>query len=485
MQGRNGSPLLGDTIVPEVLVKRVCAGSLAQVARGVDFQKGDVSEPGNHRPISLLPIGYKLFANVLLFRLKAGGAEGRLWKTQYGFCSGRSTFDAVFLARRLLEQDAASREKKLILLALDWAKAFDCISPASLVQCLARFGVPAKFLEVVRAIYTDRRFYVTDAGVDSGICCQNAGICQGCPLSPFLFSMLMTVLMADAKLKLQARDVNLSAEVVTNELLYADDTLLVETDGGNIQSYMQAVSEAGQNYGLSFNWSKLEVMSMAGPCLIPTPTGGVIKQKDSIVYLGSLLQSDGSAGSELSRRLGEAKGILDKLCRVWSHANISMQRKIQIYVSCVESKLMYNLPSMWLTAAENRKLDAFQAKSLRKILHIQHSYYSRISNGHVLQRAGLPSLSKVLLQRQLQQMGRIARLSCDNILRRSVFIEDTCLPRVGVSNRRRGRPRSTWAAEVYKHAVRAAGSEADLAKYWQDSAAAVAGWKHRVSEYCS
>ena len=85
--------------------------------------------------------------------------------------------------------------------------------------------------------------------------------------------MLMTVLVADAKLKLQARDVNLSAEVATNELLYADDTLLVETDGGNIQSYMQAVSEAGQNYGLSFNWSKLEVMSMAGPCLIPTPTG--------------------------------------------------------------------------------------------------------------------------------------------------------------------------------------------------------------------
>ena len=110
------------------------------------FKKGDVSEPGNYRPISLLPIGYKLFASILLSRLKDAGAENRVWETQYGFCSGRNTFDAVFLGRRLLEQDAAATKPKLILLALDWAKAFDCISPDSLMLCLARFGVP-KFRE--------------------------------------------------------------------------------------------------------------------------------------------------------------------------------------------------------------------------------------------------------------------------------------------------------------------------------------------------
>ena len=448
------------------------------------FKKGDVSEPGNYRPISLLPIGYKLFASILLSRLKDAGAESRIWETQYGFCSGRSTFDAVFLARRLLEQNAATKDTKLILLALDWAKAFDCISPDSLMLCLARFGVPPNFVRVIQAIYTNRCFYVADAGVDSPTCCQRAGICQGCPLSPFLFSILMTVLISDAKNKLETQGVRLSTNVLTNELLYADDTLIVDTDRDNVQRYMEAIADAGSNYGLSFNWGKLEILSSAGPCLIPTPSGSHIKQKGSIVYLGSLLQSDGSCGSELSRRLGEATSVLNKLCRVWSHANISGHRKIQIYVSCVVSKLMYNLPGMWFNTAEVRKLDAFHNRVLRKILHIPPSYYSRVSNQTVLEWAGQAALSQTLLKRQLLHMGRIARRPDEDVLRRSIFADGTFLPTSPTSNRKRGRPRATWAAEVHKRALEAAGNESALVSFWQATKTAAAAWKRRVTEHC-
>eukprot|EP00959_Pyramimonas_sp_CCMP1952_P195642 4090614-Pyramimonas_sp.AAC.1 len=39
------------------------------------FKKGDVADCANYRPISLLPIGYKLYAMILLARLKDAGAD--------------------------------------------------------------------------------------------------------------------------------------------------------------------------------------------------------------------------------------------------------------------------------------------------------------------------------------------------------------------------------------------------------------------------
>lgn len=78
------------------------------------------------------------------------------------------------------------------MVALDWAKAFDSIDPQGLLRALNRFGVPDNFVKVVSAIYTGRQFRVRECGQTSSYCNQQFGICQGCPLSPFLFSMVMT-----------------------------------------------------------------------------------------------------------------------------------------------------------------------------------------------------------------------------------------------------------------------------------------------------
>ena len=72
-------------------------------------------------PISLLSIGYKLFATVLLQRLLAAGAESRVWHTQFGFRSQPGPADAIFVARRLIEQTWSTHEGRLVVVALDWA----------------------------------------------------------------------------------------------------------------------------------------------------------------------------------------------------------------------------------------------------------------------------------------------------------------------------------------------------------------------------
>ena len=74
------------------------------------FKKGNAADMQNVRPISLLQISYKIFAAVILKRMKTGGAEQRIWKTQFGFRSSYGTTDALFMIRRLMDKALSSKK---------------------------------------------------------------------------------------------------------------------------------------------------------------------------------------------------------------------------------------------------------------------------------------------------------------------------------------------------------------------------------------
>ena len=78
------------------------------------------------------------------------------------------------------------------MVALDWAKTFDSISPERLLSSLRRFGVPEHMVEAISAIYSNRQFFVKLGAYKSQWYDQAFSIVQGYPLSPFLFSVLMT-----------------------------------------------------------------------------------------------------------------------------------------------------------------------------------------------------------------------------------------------------------------------------------------------------
>ena len=106
------------------------------------YKKGSPEDCDNYRPISLICVVYKLFAALLLARLRAAGAEKRLTRTQFGFRRGCGTNDAVFFVRRRIDLALAQRCGQAGLVALDWKKAFDSINVESMLVALGRFGLP-------------------------------------------------------------------------------------------------------------------------------------------------------------------------------------------------------------------------------------------------------------------------------------------------------------------------------------------------------
>ena len=221
------------------------------------------------------------------------------------------------------------------------------------------------------------------------------------------------------------------------------DTLLLGTSEASLQRLMTCIGQVGGRYGLSFNWSKLEAMPVRMAAHFRTPDGEDIPSKDSLLYLGSSLNADGRNGSEINRRLGMARADFDTLSRVWGHASISRARKLRIFEAYILAKLAYGLVTMCLSKVEERRLDGFQCRCLRRIAKVAPSFYSRVSNATVYKMTRQRRLSQVLQQQRMIYFGKLARRGPEDAARRTVLEPNSIEISAADGPRRQGRPRKS------------------------------------------
>ena len=159
------------------------------------YKKGNVENPANYRPIALLNTLYKIYASLLQIRL-AEKLEAKMWKTQFGFRKKHSTAEALYISRRIQDWAETSGDKTFFVF-LDWEKAFDKVDQEKLIEAMDRLNIPTKILNVLRSFYRAPKFSIRDNEGKSDFRVQQTGIRQGCPLSPYPFICLMTVMFED------------------------------------------------------------------------------------------------------------------------------------------------------------------------------------------------------------------------------------------------------------------------------------------------
>ena len=208
-------------------------------------KKGERSDCGNHRGISLLSIAGKVFAKILLNRLKQV-SESVLPESQCGFRAGRSTSDMIFTLRQLQEK-AVEQQQTLYIVFVDFSKAFDTVDRSTLWDVMKVYGCPDKFTNMVRQFHDNMTAVVSGGGSTSTPFSVCHGVKQGCVLAPTLFVLYLAAVLeyvggrttkgvyirmqSDGNLFNLAR---LCAATKTKllcvrELLYADDSALVAT----------------------------------------------------------------------------------------------------------------------------------------------------------------------------------------------------------------------------------------------------------------
>ena len=113
-------------------------------------KKGDKTECGNYRGISLVSHVGKVLLKVVARRLSAYcEAKELLPKEQCGFRPDRSTTDMMFVVRRLQEVGRKAGVS-LHTCFIDLQKAYDTVDRTLLWQVLTRIGVPPQMIVVVR-----------------------------------------------------------------------------------------------------------------------------------------------------------------------------------------------------------------------------------------------------------------------------------------------------------------------------------------------
>ena len=89
------------------------------------FKKGYRSQCGNYGGISLLSVVDKVFADILLQKLKRI-AEKVYAQSQSGYRASRSTIDGIFALRQLMENTREQR-RNMYIAFVDFTKAFDSL----------------------------------------------------------------------------------------------------------------------------------------------------------------------------------------------------------------------------------------------------------------------------------------------------------------------------------------------------------------------
>ena len=155
------------------------------------YKKGDRTECGNYRGISLLSAAGKIFARILLNRLSSHITPEVVPDTQCGFRSNRRTVDMIFCLRQLREK-CIEQDRPLYIVFVDFTKAFDTVGRTGLGQLLRKYGCPENF-----TMHTGMMVNVRNGGEVSDTFAITNSIKQGCVLAPTLFSIFLSAMLEE------------------------------------------------------------------------------------------------------------------------------------------------------------------------------------------------------------------------------------------------------------------------------------------------
>jgi hypothetical protein len=210
----------------------------------------------NFRPISLINSVPKLVVKILANRLQKVATQV-VHKNQYGFVKGKTIQDCLGWAFEFLHHCHQSK-REIVILKLDFEKAFDLVEFAIVLDMLRAKGFPDKWILWVESL-------LNSATTSVLLMCKR-GVRHGDPLSPILFAIAADLIQYAINHEFQqgilAPPFPQNADLPFPVVQYADDTIIVmQGDEQQLLILKDILHKIELSSGLKVNYHK--------SCLVP------------------------------------------------------------------------------------------------------------------------------------------------------------------------------------------------------------------------
>ena len=332
------------------------------------YKSGSLTDPGNYRPISVLPVMSKILEKVLHNRLQNYlNSINFITDRQYGFRPKSNTTTATIDLVTKIKQNIDNKNI-VVGIFVDLKKAFDTVCHKLLLKKLESINITGSALKMFKSYLTNRSQIVKLGNHDqSNALPITCGVPQGSILGPLLFLIYIN----------NITEINLHGHLT----LYADDTCLFYF-GSSIHDI---ITLAQDDLNSLYTWFQFNLLTIniSKTCYVifkaknkiippfdPLKINDVpLQLKTSEKYLGLRIDSTLSWNAQieyiknkLSTLLGTLRNIVRCIPRILRYT---------IYNSLVKPHLLY-LIELWGSATKT-KLSELQ-RSQNKLIKMLFNY---------------------------------------------------------------------------------------------------------------
>ncbi|KAK3540977.1 hypothetical protein QTP86_007950 [Hemibagrus guttatus] len=355
--------------------------------------KGDVQSCSNYRGIKLMSHTMKLWGRVVEARLRK---VVEICEQQYGFMPRKSTTDAIFALRILMEK-YRDGQRELHCVFVDLEKAYDRVPREELWYCMRKSGVAEKYVRVVQDMYERSRTVVRCAVGQTEEFKVEVGLHQGSALSPFLFAIVMDQLSEEVR------------QESPWTMMFADDIVICSESREQVEENLERWRFALERRGMKVSGSKTEYMCVneregSGTVRLQ---GEEVKKVQEFKYLGSTVQSNGECGKEVKKRVQAGWNGWRKVWGVLCERKISARIKGKVYRTVVRAAMLYGLETVSLRKRQESELEVAELKMLKFSLGVTR--LDRIRNEYIRGTAHVGRLGDKVREARLRWFGHVQR----------------------------------------------------------------------------